>query len=266
MNEIVEIQNASTLEAINRSEIDIQIATAKRYPRDINSSLEQIKRYAMADEETAGDCFYALKRSDGDEQKLIEGLSVRLAELFANCWGNLRVATRLISNDGKSITAQGMCHDLETNVAVITEVKRRITTKKGKTFSDDMQIVTGSAATSIAFRNAVFKVIPKAVTKAVVDEIRKYAKGKSDDLVRKRDNALAWFSKIGVTQEELLRYLGINSLKDIDLEKIMLLRSTGNALKEGLTTVDETFRSQPLSADERKEQMRASGKEPVEMM
>lgn len=265
MNDIVEIQNVSTLEAVNRSEIDMQIATAKKYPRDIAKSLDNIKRYAMADEETAGDCFYALKRSDGDETKLVEGLSVRLAEIFASCWGNLRIATRIVSNDGKAITAQGMCHDLETNLAVITETKRRITNRYGKTYSEDMQMVTSNAATSIAFRNAVFKVIPKAITKSVVDEIRAYSQGKTNEFAQKRDNAMAWFAKAGVTKEEVFRYLEVGGVNEIDSEKLMLLRSTRNALKEGLTTIDDTFRPQP-SADEKKAEMRASGRGPVEMM
>ena len=65
-----------------------------------------------------------------------------MAEIIANAWTNLRVATRIIGNDGRMITAQAVCHDLETNVAVCKEVKRSIVTKKGYTFSQDMQVVT----------------------------------------------------------------------------------------------------------------------------
>lgn len=166
MEEIIEVKQAEMLQAINRSEVDMQIATAKQYPRDLPTVLNKIETYATMDTETAEDCFYALRRqgADGGTQ-LIEGLSVRMAEIIASAWGNLRVQTRIIGNDGRFITAQGVCHDLETNVAVSKEVKRRITNKYGKTFSDDMQVVTGNAAASIAFRNAVLAVVPKAVTK-----------------------------------------------------------------------------------------------------
>ena len=77
------------------------------------------------------------------------------------------------------ITAQAICHDLETNLAVSKEVKRRITNKYGKTYSEDMQVVTGNAASSIAFRNAVLAVIPKAVTKRIINEVKKVALGQS---------------------------------------------------------------------------------------
>ena len=42
-NEIIEIKQADMLQAINRAEVDIQIATAKQYPRDLSRVLNQIK-------------------------------------------------------------------------------------------------------------------------------------------------------------------------------------------------------------------------------
>ena len=35
MSDIIEIKQAEMLQAINRAEVDTQIATAKQYPRDI---------------------------------------------------------------------------------------------------------------------------------------------------------------------------------------------------------------------------------------
>ena len=40
--EIIEVKQADVLQALNRAEIDIQIATAKQYPRDINAVLKKI--------------------------------------------------------------------------------------------------------------------------------------------------------------------------------------------------------------------------------
>ena len=34
-NEIIEIKQADVISAINRAEVDIQISTAKQYPRDL---------------------------------------------------------------------------------------------------------------------------------------------------------------------------------------------------------------------------------------
>ena len=229
------------IQALNRAEIDIQIATAKQYPREINKVLNTIETYATMDIETAEDCFYALRRGDGNDSSVIEGISVRLAEIIAGAWGNVRVQTRIIGNDGKTVTAQGVCHDLETNFAASVEVKRRITNKFGKTYSEDMQVVTGNAASAIAFRNAVLKVIPKAVTKKVINNIKQVALGQSIDLETSRQRACDHFKKIGVTEKQLFEHLKVKSFLDIDKEKVFYLRSLSNAIKEGTTTVQETF-------------------------
>lgn len=241
-NEIIEIKQVDSLQAINRAEIDIQIATAKQFPRDINRVLNTIATLATMDQETAEDCFYVLRRKGSNGQdSVIEGLSVRMAEIIASAWGNLRVQTRIIANDGRMITAQAMCHDLENNLAVCKEVPRRITNKDGKTYSEDMQIVTSNAASSIAFRNAVLAVIPKAVTKRIIQEVKQVAIGQAIDLETSRKNCLANFAKSGVTAEMICQYLGIKTVAEIDKERIFELRATWNAIKEGTTTVRETF-------------------------
>ena len=86
MSDIIEIKQAEMLQAINRAEVDTQIATAKQYPRDIYGALNNIKTIATLDNSTAEDCFYALRR----QGTLIEGVSVRLAEIIAGAWGNMR--------------------------------------------------------------------------------------------------------------------------------------------------------------------------------
>jgi phosphoribosylformylglycinamidine (FGAM) synthase PurS component len=253
MEDIIEIRQTEMLQAINRAEVDVQVSTAKQYPRDIHKALNTISTLAAMDAETAEDCFYALKRKGADgSETLIEGVSVRMAEIIASSWGNMRVQTRIIGNDGKTVTAQGICHDLEANLAVSVEVKRRITDRKGKTFSEDMQVVTGNAASAIAFRNAVLKVVPKAVTKRVIEGVKQVALGKATDLETSRRNALASFAKAGVGTEHILFYLGISGVEEIDMEKVFVLRGTWNAIKEGTTSVEEAFIKPMKAAEEAK--------------
>ncbi len=253
-NEIIEVKQADMLQAINRAEIDIQIATAKQYPRDLNATLNKIATYATMDKETAEDCFYVLRRKDKDgNDALIEGLSIRMAEIIASAWGNLRIQARIIGNDGRMITAQAICHDLESNVAVCKEVSRSIVTKKGYTFSQDMQIVTGNAASSIAFRNAVLAVIPKAVTKKIINEVKQVALGQAIDVETSRKNCIANFARAGVTEAMICQYLGIKAIAEIDKERLFELRATWNAIKEGTTTVHETFIAPALEAKAQEE-------------
>ena len=252
MSDIIEIKQAEMLQAINRAEVDTQIATAKQYPRDIYGALNNIKTIATLDNSTAEDCFYALRR----QGTLIEGVSVRLAEIIAGAWGNMRVQTRIIGNDGKTITAQGVCHDLETNLAVSVEVKRRITDKSGKTYSEDMQVTTGNAASAIAFRNAVLKVVPKAVTKRVIDEIKQVALGKAIDLETRRQNMIAYFGKLGVSQTDILTYCGVKRIEEITSEMVFELSGLKNAIKEATTPVAETFKQNTADAEKLAEDAR----------
>ena len=158
---------------------------------------------------------------------------------------NFRNFVRMINKDvtlyTEMITAQAICHDLETNFAVSKEVKRSIMTKNGYPFSQDMQVVTGNAAASIAFRNAVLTVIPKAVTKRIINDVKKVALGQDIDLEKRRKAIIEYFGNLGVTEQQLFDYLNITKIEEIDKEKVFELRATANAIKEGTTTVQETF-------------------------
>ena len=104
-----------------------------------------------------------------------------------------------------------------------------------------MQSVKGNAAASIALRNAVLTVIPKAVTKRIINNVKKVALGQSIDLETSRQNVIQYFAKLGVKEEQLFFYLGVKSVQEIDKQKIFELRATANAIKEGTTTVEECF-------------------------
>lgn len=232
-----EVINPSALELIQRAEIDMQITTAKKYPRDLARVKKRMLEFATLDEETAESCFYTLPR-DG---KAIQGPSVRLAEIAVACYGNIRAASRIIENDGKAITSQGACHDLENNTLISVEVKRRITDKYGKTYKDDMQIVTGNAANSIAFRNAVFKVVPGALIKPVYEAAKAVAVGDATTLSTKRDKIVKRLNAMQVDTPRILEKLGKSSVENIGLEDLEILIGLGTAIKDGDTTVDEAF-------------------------
>lgn len=242
MENNIQVSQPVMLEAINKSEVDVQISTAHAYPRNEEAALNKMVKLSCMDIDTAADCFYKLERKKKNgEKEIIEGLSVRMAEIIAACWGNLRIQTRIIGNDGKTITAQGICHDLETNVAVSKEVKRRITTKEGYTFSEDMQVVTGNAACSIAYRNAVLSVVPKAVTNCVIKQVKKKLMRTEIDVPAARESAIKWFSAKGVSEAQLLDYLGVINTQSIGKEQIFELRALVQAISEGSTTIEETF-------------------------
>lgn len=244
-NDIITVNSGEMLEAINRSEVDMQIVTAHRFPRKIEECKENMIALATMDDTVAYNCFYHLERTDKDGKKvIIEGPSVRFAEIIAACWKNLRIAARIIGNDGKTITAQGVCHDLESNVAISTEVKRSIVTSKGYTFSQDMQVVVGNAASSIALRNAICKVVPQVLIKSVVQEVQAKALVhiKQIGIEESWKQWVAYMqSQYGVSEAMMLEYLG-KQRADLAAEDIQKVVGVYQAIKEGTTTVEESFK------------------------
>lgn len=233
----------SVIAQITRAETDMQIETAKKYPRSIKKFRQDAMSMATADIETAASCFYKLKRGHGEDAKVIEGPSVRLAEIIANAWGNMRYGARIVNEGEREVTAQGIAHDLEKNVASSIEVARRITTKDGRRFGDDMVQVTKNAACSIALRNAIFKTVPFTYAKQVYEAAKKVAVGGAKTLKERCQQMLEAFSKISVSKEQVLTYLEKISIEEIGLSEIELMIGVFTAIKDGDTTIDQAFPS-----------------------
>lgn len=233
-----EIIPAGAIEAQERASVDIQIQTAKRYPRPQPKVIQQrIASMAAMDQETAQECFYTLKR-DG---KTIQGPSIRLAEIALSQYGNIRAQARIVENDGKFVTAQGICHDLESNVAVLREVKRRITYKDGRTFSDDMQTVAANAACSIALRNVALTVVPRAIIMPVYEHCMNVAIGKAKPLEQVRSVQIEALAKMGVSVEQILAFLELEDVEQIELGHVKTLMGAAQAVKDGAVSLDEQF-------------------------
>lgn len=237
--EVREVAHADTSLAVARSrvELDQQVATARAYPRSIKRFVSQCMEMATLNEQVAEECFYALPR-DG---KTVEGPSARLAEIVASAWGNCRAGARVVDEGAEFITAQGVFQDIERNVHVTMEVRRRITGKGGRRYSSDMIAVTGNAACSIALRNAVFRGVPKALWSEVYMAARRTAVGDAQTLANKRASMFAHFQKLGATRESILATIGVAGEEDIGLDELATLKGIATAIKEGDTTVEQAF-------------------------
>jgi hypothetical protein len=174
--------------------------------------------------------------------KDIEGPSVRLAEIVANSWGNLRVMSRIIDEQEKHVVAQGIAIDLEKNVAYSTEVRRGIySNKTNRRYSADMINTTMNAACAIASRNAVFKAVPMAYVKTIQDAAKRIAIGNAQTIEQRRELMLKKFSDIGVKSEQVFSYIGKGGKSDITLQDIENLIGVYAAIDGGDATIEEVF-------------------------
>lgn len=225
------------------AQIDSQVSTAKRYPRNLRKLTDNAIAIVTLDKETAASCNYAVPRGG----KSITGPTVHLAKILAQQYGNMRVEAKVVDIGEKHITSQAVAWDLETNLAIKVEVKRSILTKSGSKFTDDMVTVTGNAANSIAMRNAVFAVVPRAVVDKVYKSAIEMVRGDlSDDkkLIAKRKQVIeTLIQTYNVKEEEVLAAVGRVSLVHITADDLLVLIGIGQAIKDGDTTVDESFRA-----------------------
>lgn len=221
----------SMVSELTRAEIDQQVARADVKPRSPARSARNIMSLATLSERAAAECGYALPRGG----KPILGPSIRLAEIIAGQWGNARVGARVVHVDRieKFVEAEGIFHDLETNVATTARVRRRIVDKHGRLFNDDMIIVTGNAAASIAKRNAILAAVPKGVWIDAYDAAINVMRGDAKTLSERRAELFKAFAAFGVKPEQIAEYLQIDDPEDLTLDHIATLTVIFRALKSG---------------------------------
>lgn len=230
------------VDAIEKVNIDLQVTTAKKYPRDIGKSIENSIIMATMTQASAESCGYALIRGG----KLIAGPSVNLAKILAYNWKNLRIEVKVSRRTDTEVTSRGTCWDLETNVAASFEVSRSIIDSRGKRYSNDICVATGNASNSIAFRNAVFAVIPKPIIDRVYQAARDMITGDLSDagkLFNKRTSIFNSFkNNYSIIESEVIQICGKQTSNQINTSEIVVLLGILQSLKDGDTTVNELMK------------------------
>ena len=278
-NEMAVFQQSTDIEAIEasqRAEYDIQIATAKRYPRNLARVKENCLAIVTMDKETAEACRYTLPRGG----KTLSGPSVHLARIIAQQYGNIRVDAKVKQITEKQVISEAVAFDLETNYAVRIEVRRSIwvdskITKDGTRipahrYNDDMITVTGNAASAISFRNAVLAVIPKGLTDICYGSALRQITGdltSEDKIIAARTKAVDYFkTTYNVTEDQVLKALNLRSVNQIREEQIADMRGIIQALRDGDTTPEYVFQltekvDKKEAAKEKKEALKEKIKE-----
>lgn len=232
----VQLIDNSVMEAQVRAEIDTQIATAKRYPRNLQKVHANALAMVESSKEIAMGCMYSVPKAG----QRITGPSVRLAEIMASTWGNLRIKVDFLEEAHDYVLVQAVAIDLESNVAFSRPVRRRILDKDGKRYKTDVIETTVAAAQGIAKRNVIFDVIPAAFIKPIYDAARELAIGKETEFDAQRARCVKHFQALGIPAPTLLKHLGKLKVTDIKRDDVEYLIGIINAIKEG-ESVDDIF-------------------------
>ena len=239
---VIEQVDMSIVEASERASLDTQIVTAKKYPRVTRRCIDDAIAIVTMDRDTASTCTYSVPRGG----KAITGPSVHLAKILAQVWGNMRCEAKVIGIDERQITSQAIAFDLQSNLAIKVEVKRSIMTKNGR-MNDDMLSVVGNAANSIALRNAILSVIPRAIVDKVYNEAKHTITGDISDeskfIARRKQVFDGLINTYGVTEQEALSAVGKSAIGQIVSDDLVVLIGAAQAIKDGDTTVELAFKN-----------------------
>lgn len=232
--------NQEAIASFERIQIDTQISTAKKYPRNVEEIVKRCANTLYENPDIAEKCFYVLKRWDKKENKeiAVEGASVRLAEIIAQEWGNIRLQCFISEINPKYVRAIANGIDLEKNFAISKECMRPILMR-----GQDAVSITSAAAMAIATRNVISSLIPKGY----LNKLLKIAKDSAVKqtakipIEEKRKMWIEWANSIGVSKEQLFRWLKINSENEMTIEHFKELRGLQNAIEDGETTIENEF-------------------------
>lgn len=247
--ESAEVVDVAVVYQQDKASLDVQITTAKAYPRNIKRATDNALAIVTMDTETAKTCNYSLPRGG----RSISGPSVHLAKILAQVWGNLRVDAKVVNIDATHVTSESVCFDLENNLAIKTQVKRSIVGRQGR-YNDDMITVTGNASNSIALRNAVLSVIPRAIVDKVYNAAKQTITGDVSDktkLIAKRKQVIDGLKDTyGVTEKDILGAIGKAAIDHIDADDLVVLIGIGQAIRDGDTTIEFAFKKEPKTASD----------------
>lgn len=238
MNNETEVMAPSVITSIERAQIDSQIATAHAYPRSLELFKKRAHSMATLDLATAESCIYSRPVGGG---KTAEGASIRFAEIVAACYGNLRVASRIIEQTPRQVRCEGVAHDLESNYAGKSECVEPTVKQNGEPYSESQRSVVAKACLAKAYRDAVFKVVPKALCKSIIEAARAVINREVATIEQRRDRAKQWLKQIKVQDDRVFGVLGVKGWSEVTDDQLLVLTGLKTAINEQDTTIEEAF-------------------------
>lgn len=235
----LEVVNQSAIHALERAAIDTQVATAHQFPRSLTKFRQRAEQLATQDLETAESCLYSRpvgKEKDENgvwREKIASGESIRMAEIVAASYGNLRVSSMIVEINPRFVRAEGVAWDLEANYAGKSQIVEATVKSDGTPYSERQRALVAKVATAKAYRDAVFKVVPKALIKNVTDMCKKAIAGKHGTMEERMQRVQRWLKSIDVSDDDVFAVLGIAGWSDITQNHLDTLTGLKTAISDG---------------------------------
>lgn len=235
------------------AEVQARIVVAHHNRRDpvraVDDILNHCTRPTLAEK-----ALYHYARGGTD----IEGPSIRLAEVFIQCWGNMQCGVAELARHDDYSECVSYAWDLQSNTYADLkfQVKHWRDTKQGgyqlKDERDIYELIANMG--SRRKRACILAVIPGDVVEAAVEQCKRTLMSKADTSPEAIKKLVDAFDEFGVTQPMIEARIQ-RRLEAIRPAQIVMLRSVYNAIKDGVADVADHFPAVPLEG---------AGEEPVE--
>ena len=222
------------------AEAQSKLAIAKQFPRDeigaYAKMMESCRRPTMAKS-----ALYSFPRGG----KSVDGISIRLAEEMARCWGNIDYGIKELSRDNGKSEMQAYAWDLETNTISIqnfTVLHQREVNGKMKTLTSERDVYENNANQGARrVRSRILAILPNWFVSDALSEINKTLAGDSDvpliDRVKKMVDA---FSKLGVTKDQIEGRLK-RKVETMTIDDLTEYTKIYNGLRQGECKASDWF-------------------------
>lgn len=233
--------------------IQASMIMAKKDRRNENQAFMDIidacKRISLADQ-----AVYAYPRGG----KMVTGASIRLAEVLAQKYGNVRIEISIVKQDEHQTEAVASAMDMQTNYIVSQGfiVPHRRTTKKGVTKLTDERDIREMVQNigSRVLRGCILRVIPGDITEAALSQCEKTQASSDVPISEQIKKMIMAFDDLGVKVEHLEKRLGHNLDATIPAE-IVTLKSIYKSLKDGMADRSDFFDIAGTKNEDAKEQL-----------
>ncbi len=249
------VESASTAMAAQaKAMVESRYVMAMRNPRNIDqvrlSLLKECHRPSFAHNKST---YYVKPIGKG-----VEGLGIRFVEVALRCMKNVLIETNMIFEDAEKEIHRVSVTDLESNITYPLDVRVSKTVERSKPMDDGSYIsvrtnsygkpvytVTGTdddilnkrgALISKAIRTLGLRIIPGDLcdeAEEIIKKIRLDETAKDPDAARK--NLVDAFSEIGVSADDLTKYLG-HEMAKCSPAQLVNLRGLYGAIKDGEAT------------------------------
>jgi hypothetical protein len=221
------------------AEVQAQMLMARANPRNAIAAMDSILNACMRPT-LAERAVYSYSRGGSE----IAGPSIRLAEVIAQCWGNIKTSIRELDQRNGVSTVQTIAWDLETGYSSdkVFQVSHIRHTKKGAYRLEDPRDIYEMIANQGArrLRACILSVIPGDVTEAAVAQCEATLKAKTDTSPETVQKMLSAFGEYGVGKEHIEARIQ-RRLDAIQPAQVVSLKKVYASLRDGMSVAADWF-------------------------